>query len=210
MRAGYVPRRGRPTQQQIVAIERAILSTGESFFLSRGFAKTSMKAVAAAAGVCTSTLYSRYPTKAELFEAITSHRLDAFMLAGSNQPEIQGDIAKKMTARALRMLQAMRSAEIQAFDRLITSESARFPKIAKAFYEKVHCRNVAALAGEMAALRRANGDPTEASEAIASMFASVLLSWFRTEVMVRDVSQEECRAFCFRLVELFLCGRDAW
>ena len=205
-----MPRRGRPTRQQVAAIGRVILSTAESFFLSRGFAKTSMEAVAASAGVSSATLYSRYRTKADLFEAITSHRLDAHVTIGRDEPEVHGDIAQKMRARALRMLEAMRSPKIQAFDRLIMSESARFPKIAKAFHEKVHCKNVAALAGELAAVGRTNGDPTEASEVIATMFASALLCWFRTEVMVRDVSQEEGREFCFRLVELFLRGRDAW
>lgn len=205
-----MPRRGRPTRRQVAAIRRVILSTAQSLFLSQGFAKTSMAAVAATAGISKSTLYSRYATKADLFEAITSNRLDACMLRGRGEPHAQGDIAKKMLARALSMLEAMRSPEVQAFDRLILSESAQFPKIAKAYFEKGHCNTIAALAGELAAVGRTNGDPAADSEAVATIFASALLSWFRAEVMVRHVSQEESRAFCFRLIELFLRGRDAW
>ena len=169
-----------------------------------------MSEVAASAGISKGTLYSRYPTKAALFEAITSDRLGAHRVMGRGEPQVQGDIANRMMARALGMLEAMRSPQIQAFDRLILSESAQFPEIAKAYYEKGHCETVAALANELAAVGRTNGDPTEGAEAVATIFASALLSWFRTEVLVRNVSQEEGRAFCFRLVELFLRGRDAW
>ena len=209
-RAGYVPRRGRPSLRQVAAIRRVILSTAKSLFLSQGFAKTSMSEVAATAGISKNTLYSRYPTKTDLFEAITSDRLDARMLGGCGEPQVQGDIAKKMLARALGMLDAMRSPRHQAFDRLVLSESAQFPRIAKSYYEKGHCETVAALARELAAAGRTNGDPTRDCEAVATIFASALLSWFRTEVLVRTVSQEEGRAFCIRLVELFLRGRDAW
>jgi TetR/AcrR family transcriptional repressor of mexJK operon len=205
-----VPRRGRPNPRQVAAIRRVILSTARSLFLSRGFAKTSMSEIATTAGISKGTLYSRYPTKAALFEAITSDRLDACRVIGRGEPQVKGDIAKKMLARALGMLEVMRSPQIQAFDRLILSESVQFPEIAKAYYEKGHCETVAALAEELAAVGRTNGDPTEDAEAVATIFASTLISWFRTEVMVRNVSQEEGRAFCYRLVELFLRGRDAW
>ena len=205
-----MPRRGRPTPRQVAAIRRVILSTAKSLFLSQGFAKTSMSEVAATAGISKGTLYSRYPTKAALFEAITADRLDACRMIGRRERQVQGDIAKKMLACALGMLEAMRSPQIQAFDRLILSESAQFPEIAKAYYEKGHRETVAALANELAAVGRTNGDPTEDAEAVAMIFASALLSWVRAEVLVRNVSQEEGRAFCIRLVELFLRGRDAW
>src|ERR1051325_1024332 len=57
------PRVGRPTAERVEAIDRSILAAAREAFQAHGFEAASMEAIAAAANVSKSTLYSRYPAQ---------------------------------------------------------------------------------------------------------------------------------------------------
>src|SRR5690349_22072217 len=68
----FKAKRGRPTAHQSAAIERVIHEAAAKAFLSIGYERTSMEAVAAEAGVPKSTLYKRFPDKRTLLRAVLS------------------------------------------------------------------------------------------------------------------------------------------
>lgn len=67
----------------------AILDTATGLFLSRGWASTGMRDVARAAGVAVETLYSHYPSKRKLFDAVVDRSVmgDDQPLAVAERPE---------------------------------------------------------------------------------------------------------------------------
>jgi len=66
--------RGRPRDPERVA---RVLEAAKKQFTEHGFEAASMDAIAEASGVSKVTIYSYFPTKAALFEASVTHRIDA-------------------------------------------------------------------------------------------------------------------------------------
>ena len=67
---GNIPRRGRPRSEEA---DRAILEAALTLMARDGYARMSVDAVAAEAGVSKPTLYLRYPSKAALATAALAH-----------------------------------------------------------------------------------------------------------------------------------------
>lgn len=213
-KAGYRSRRGRPSVAQLAAISETILSTAQALFLSQGYANTSMEAVVAASGVAKATLYARYSTKQELFQAIVEERMQAWQaataeaLAADDQLADQ-DIAPWLRRRALAMLRALRQPELRAFDHLVVSEAPRFPELARTFHELGYMLNVRTIAER---LSRADGQPfaSERTLLAAKLFASGLIGWIRQEAGVGEVTDAACEAAADMMASLVVDGQSAW
>ena len=80
--------RGRPQVRPDDETRQTIYEAARHEFAAGGYAATGMEAVARRAGVSTKTLYRLIPTKAALFEAWSSDRLDRFVSA--SQPARRG------------------------------------------------------------------------------------------------------------------------
>src|SRR6202030_658006 len=70
--------RGRPQARCDEETRAIIMEAARHEFASSGYATTSMESVARRAGVSTKTLYRLIPTKAALFEAMITNRIDTF------------------------------------------------------------------------------------------------------------------------------------
>src|SRR3954447_6218879 len=106
--------------EQALHTRRRIRAAAEALFLRGGYAATSMKQVAAEAGVAERTLYLNFPTKAALLNelirvAVRGHDRDEPLAAGESIPavlaartgELPAEIGRMATAlmsRAARML----------------------------------------------------------------------------------------------------------
>jgi TetR/AcrR family transcriptional regulator, mexJK operon transcriptional repressor len=202
--------RGRLTANRIAAIDKIIVDTARTMFLSKGYAATSMQEVVTRAGVSKTALYSRYPNKSALFRAVVAYRLHAWSEPEPLDISINSDAAQRLKVRARATLEKMSSPEIQAFDRLMMTEAARFPEVAAAFHEKGYVRSIKLLAKELAAIGRANGQPTADADSIATIFTHALVGWFLTESLVRSPSAKERHTFCAKLADVLVRGRDAW
>ena len=204
-------RRGRPTPEQAAKIADKILAKARELFLSQGYAETSMDAVALAASVSKPTLYSRFPTKPDLFEAIVRDRLSVWRTDGETDYDAEDmPIGDWLNLVAVRHLAAFSSPEVRAFDHLLLSEAPRFPELARSFYALGYRGAVLRVANRLAAAGRPNGEPTQNAETIAHLLISGLLGWHRMEAMLRDVTADERRQFAERIVALTMQGRAAW
>ena len=119
---------GRPRSP---AVDEAILAAARDELAERGYARMSVDAVAARAGVSKPTVYLRHPTKAELATAaIASMRVEP-------RPEPTGDLRADLTAQ----LELLRSALVRphgiATVGTVLAEESETPELLALFRERL-------------------------------------------------------------------------
>lgn len=122
-----IPRR----QQNRLDRERAILDAALRVFAAQGYSGASMDAVAAGAGVTKPTLYSYFPSKESLFQAMMLGKRDV-MLDVFEHPSDQGMVADLLIF-AWSYADTVMRPEMLALARLIIGEVQRFPEIGRAY-----------------------------------------------------------------------------
>jgi AcrR family transcriptional regulator len=110
-----------------------ILSAATDLFLTVGYGETSIDAIVDISGGSKATLYSYYPTKADLFRAVvdtivTHHESPVF--------ESRDNVRDTLIAFAESRLRVVFAPEHRALIRLIVAERDRFPDIARMYYEQ--------------------------------------------------------------------------
>jgi TetR/AcrR family transcriptional repressor of mexJK operon len=114
---------------------RAVLAAASRLFLARGYAGTSMDAVAQAAGVSKLTVYAHFADKESLFQAIVEARCDAY-----SRPERFGDYQRMapraaLTAIGRNLLDLLLSPLALQLYRVMIAEGPQRRKMAALFYE---------------------------------------------------------------------------
>lgn len=146
----------------------AILDGAARVFAERGYEGASMSAITAAAGVSKGTIYQHFEGKAALFGAAVARECDrsvgeAFRTAGPD-----AGLRQTLTDIGERFLAMLTSPAALAVERIVTSEAARFPELARAFWEAGPARGIALMAGFLAAQAEAGAlvvpDPAFAAE----------------------------------------------
>lgn len=110
----------------------AILEAATGLFLSEGYNGTSLAKVAEAAGVSTATLFKRFPTKADLFEAIvTEYWAIESQEAATPEP---GDPRKGLDAIGRDYVALLTRPRMVSLFRLVIAEAPNFPELAKTHF----------------------------------------------------------------------------
>src|ERR1700691_3153643 len=124
-------RGGRPSRADALRLRQRILEVATELFLAEGYGSTSIEAVAARAGISKRTLYHRFDDKSALFAAVV-HEIIAQIRPPAGVPLIEGatlhDVLRRLAGMILR---AALSPKALALHRLVTAESARFPKLVR-------------------------------------------------------------------------------
>ncbi len=128
---------GRPTRDQAEARHGELLDTALDMFLESGFAQTTMEGVAAAVGMTKRTIYARYKSKADLFRATVQRAIEQSMVSDDALRALDnGDLESTLTAIAkMRVAHVMTPAGLK-LQRIINTESYRFPEIFNWSYEQ--------------------------------------------------------------------------
>ena len=138
-----------------VAKRAQIAKAARTLFLDLGYAGTSMDAVSAQAKVSKQTLYTYFPTKVDLLQAILTHEL-AGIQAGAGAPPTLGSVAD-LRAVLLRFAQRLTSSLLHpdalAMIRLVMGEAFRIPEVRETVRDAVPVR---ALHGIAAIVARAD------------------------------------------------------
>jgi TetR/AcrR family transcriptional repressor of mexJK operon len=121
-----LPRR----QQNRLNRERAILDAALTVFAAQGYSGTTMDAVAAEAGVTKPTLYSYFPSKESLFQAMMLGKRD-LMLDVFEHPS--GDMVADLWGFAWAYAGTVMRPDMLSLARLIIGEVGRFPEIGRAY-----------------------------------------------------------------------------
>lgn len=138
------------------AKRRAILKGAQKVFLQKGFGASRMDDVAEAAGVSKMTVYRHFNSKEALFVGVLEE-LCSKLFRGDLEASLEILPPEQALRRfARRFVAVVMAPETIALHRLAISETNRFPKIGKLFYENGAAVAIEALSRYFA---RYAGDP---------------------------------------------------
>jgi len=119
---------GRPPRGALEELDARVIACAARLFTERGYAGVSIEAVANEAGVGKNTIYRRYATKTDLFQAVVDDQIRERL---KTPEEIEdGDLESRLNRLAVLLVEAALNPETTAFQRLIIAEAERFPEIA--------------------------------------------------------------------------------
>jgi TetR/AcrR family transcriptional repressor of mexJK operon len=123
----------------------AIREAAAALFLEKGYLGTSMDDIAAAAQVSKQTIYTHFANKQHLFEDLVlgnADRVEQF-IAGL---DFGGDAEEGLIRLARQYVTFVARPDVIRLRRLVIAEASRFPELARAYYDRVPARVVAAFA----------------------------------------------------------------
>lgn len=124
-------RSGRPTASASQDLDRHILRTATRLFTDQGYAATSIEQIALVAGSGKQTIYRRYPSKQDLFNAVINELggvlFDSSTLSVTRLPDPLATLRE--TCRAL--IDVASNPDAVAMYRVLIAESNRFPALAR-------------------------------------------------------------------------------
>lgn len=114
----------------------AIVEVATSSFFEQGYATTSMSAIAEELGCSKATLWSHFPSKEALFEAVIDAQVEVFSRDIDETLTSQTFTLASLRRASQRFLDSLlRQRSIELF-RLVLSEGERFPEINEVFYQR--------------------------------------------------------------------------
>ncbi|BBF69672.1 MULTISPECIES: TetR/AcrR family transcriptional regulator [Sphingomonadaceae] len=207
----FVPKRGRPTADQLAAIEQTILTTARDMFLGGSYDAVAMENIAAVAGVSKGTLYARYPSKEALFTAIVENRVNQWSAEAAQQDHLLSkDIGERLRHHGHTIAHSVTQPEVLAFQRLLFATRERFPQLSKAMYEAGYLYIVRLIARDIAEAAERDGIPARQPETIARMFVSAITGWHLQESGEHPITLEEIIGAADGTTDLFMAARALW
>lgn len=130
------PRAGRPTREQAEARHEELLDCALDHFLDRGYEQATIEAIAADVGMTKRTVYTRYADKASLFRAAVRRAIDRYTLPeDAIRATDVGDLEQTLINVAMMRINLVATPEGLKLQRIIHTESYRFPEIFTDSYE---------------------------------------------------------------------------
>lgn len=171
------PRAGRPTREQAEARRGELLEAALDHFLDKGYENATIEAIAAQVGMTKRTVYARYPDKPALFRAAVHRAILRYSLP---QERIEatdcGDLEQTLRNIARLRIDLVASPQGLKLQRIINTESYRFPEIFREVYEVGALPTIKFLARllkrETEAGRLAVAEPAMAANVFMSMAVS--------------------------------------
>ena len=124
-----------------------LIAAALELFVEHGFAATRLDEIAARAGVSKGTLYLYFESKEDLFKAVIRENLVPLLADFQHSLEAIDEPATDSLARFLRTWwDCFGATRLAGIAKLILSEAAHFPDLARFFHDEVIARNDALLA----------------------------------------------------------------
>jgi TetR/AcrR family transcriptional repressor of mexJK operon len=129
-----VPRRG--PDVEVDARLTCLLVTAAEVFMEVGYEAASVGEIARRVKTSKQTIYARYPSKAELFQAAVTWRADATYQQLSGLLISHDPPRKALTAFGTGLLEMVLNTSAVGILRLVYMESGRFPQLGEVLYDK--------------------------------------------------------------------------
>lgn len=126
--------------------DEAILMAAIDLFLDKGYASTTMDAIADAAGFTKQTVYAYFSSKDTLFTQMIVYLCERPSAYKAPAYSGKATFTNLLYAHGSALLSLITQPEVLATTRLVISESDRYPEIAKLYYESGTQRLVLATA----------------------------------------------------------------
>jgi AcrR family transcriptional regulator len=201
--------RGRPQARSDDETRALILDAARREFAASGYAATNTESVARRAGISTKTLYRLVPNKAALFEAMITDRIDRFASVVRLRACEGGDVETALREALLVCGELILDGDVIALQRMILSESDKFPDIAETFYHKAIKRTEGTLASWLNTQQKRGLIAIDDAEAAAGMLLGMLAFQPQRAVMFGHApapSREEIERRAQACAKLFLAG----
>jgi AcrR family transcriptional regulator len=184
-----------------------ILSGAAEVFAADGYEGASMARIAAVAGVSKGTLYNYFDSKAALFTAYVAETCDRNLARVFDNAGHDGDPASVLRDIGTRMIRMMLSDTGLAIYRVVIAEAAKFPDLARGFFEAGPARAAAFMADWLAEETRrgrlAVADPAFAAEQFLNLCQTRLVLRRRL-AMLADPPEAEIERVIDESIGMFL------
>jgi TetR/AcrR family transcriptional regulator, mexJK operon transcriptional repressor len=135
------------SQIELSPEKRTQILTGAALvFAADGYEGASMARIAAIAGVSKGTLYNHFDSKAELFSAYVGETCSRNLAQVFDSANHDGDPAEVLRGIGERMVRMMLSDVGLTIYRVVIAEAAKFPDLARGFFESGPARAIQFLA----------------------------------------------------------------
>ncbi len=172
--AATVSRLGRIPAAEIDDRKDRILDSATEVFLEAGFSRATVTAIAKKAGCSLETLYTTYPNKEKMFEALIARKASGtFEAMGSLSPD--RDVREVLVRFAMEMLVLMARPDTRGLHRLVIGESNNFPEVAKRFWKEGYARSIQVLSDYFAAKQACKALSVTDTNQAAEVFMALLL-----------------------------------
>jgi TetR/AcrR family transcriptional repressor of mexJK operon len=167
-----VSRLGRIPAAEIEDRKDRILDSATEVFLEAGFNRATVTAIARKAGCSLETLYSAYPNKEQMFEALIARKATGtFEAMGALSPD--RDVRDVLVRFAMEMLVLMARSDTRGLHRLVIGESRQFPEVAKRFWKEGYARSIQVLRDYFSSTKDGRAilvaDPNHAAEVFMAL-----------------------------------------
>jgi TetR/AcrR family transcriptional regulator, mexJK operon transcriptional repressor len=125
---------GRPPAKQAAERLEIMLAAAAQIFLQQGFDRASVGAIARLAGASTETLYSKFSTKEQLFEAVISRKTEILLQTFSQVLVRKRPIRNVLEGYGSNLLDFMLLPEMQKLHRTLIAAAPQFPYLAGEFW----------------------------------------------------------------------------
>lgn len=200
---------GRPSRAVSEQMSLRIIKAATHIFLRDGYEKTSMDAVAAEAGISKRTLYSRFPGKADLFEAVVNDVLQKSLAPLDANIIMRGSLHDSLLAFAQDLLACALVPDVIALERVVAGEAKQFPQLAARLHVRIGDYVVGLLSELIEHFHPARKRRRESVRRDAELFlALVVLAPLRRAMLFQSepgISGED-RLAVARAVEIFAKG----
>lgn len=130
-------RAGRPTRAEAEARESELLDVALELFLEHGYNLVTIEMVATEVAMTRRTIYARYPHKSALFTAAVQRAIEQQILPREALENLDnGDLAETLEAIGRMRLTQLMTPHGLRLQRIINTESYRFPEIFTANVEQ--------------------------------------------------------------------------
>lgn len=189
------------------ARRKAFVDTARALFFANGYAGTTMSSIAAKVGGSKTTLWTYFPSKEELFEAVVDDIVEQYGQALAIELPLDEPVPDVLRRFGNLLMTKLTATPILSLFRLVVGEAERFPHLAETFYERGPRRGKARAAlwvGEkMVRGELRMGDPMRAVQQFTGLcqsglyqFAMLNLPESRDLARLQDDVDAAVDAFC--------------
>lgn len=198
------PRAGRPTREQAEARHAELLDHALDHFLDKGFEQATIEAIASTVGMTKRTVYARYTDKASLFRAAVRRAIERYAISDERiRATDTGDLAQTLTNLAMLRIDLISSPLGLNLQRVIQTESYRFPDIFTDSYDLGALPTIQFLAGVLERETRTGNlaidDPLGAANAFMSLVVAGPVRFILAAIPLPKQQLDERVAFGVRL-----------
>lgn len=131
-----IPDSTAPLDDAAAARRKAFVDAAREAFFTNGYAGTTMSSIASKVGGSKTTLWSYFPSKEDLFEAVVDGIVEEYGDALAVDLPLDEPVPEVLRRFGNLLMTKLTATPILSLFRLVVGEAERFPHLAKTFYDR--------------------------------------------------------------------------